>query len=177
MGENARPDPSDLFFQAGGGTPDYDDARYRELLREHWLTAESGFPDSADVNWELLKELYDKPHPLIRVNDAVTSGLHYGVTEVLYEAQAIHHLLDLIGVPPGLSLDTRDIDTRVLVAVRGYLTLSERLSRVSAWHARETGPAGTVGDYCTECGHRWPCDTRRMADGVYVDEDDGGSGG
>lgn len=152
-----RPDPSDLWFQAGGGTPDYDDARYR------------GFPDSADVNWGLLKELYDKPHPLIRVGD--TDGLHYGIVELLYEAQAVHHLLDLIGVPPGYSLDTRAIDDRVLIAIRGYLALHERLVRVSAWHARETGPAGTVGDFCTECGHRWPCDTRRMADGTYIDED------
>jgi hypothetical protein len=163
-----RPDPSDLWQQAGGGTPDYDDGRYRELLRRHWLPADSGFPESADVNWGLLKEFYDKPHPLIRPGD--TSGLHYGIVELLYEAQAVHHLLDLIGVPPGYSLDTRAIDDRVLIVVRGYLALHERLARVSAWHARETGPAGTVGDYCTECGHRWPCDTQRMADGTYVDE-------
>jgi hypothetical protein len=54
------------------------------------------------------------------------------------------------------------------------LTLSAsggRLDRIGDWHARETGPAGTVGDYCRECGHRWPCDTRRMADGTYVDEE------
>lgn len=47
----------------------------------------------------------------------------------------------------------------------------ERLSRISGWHARETAPGGMVGDYCIECGHRWPCDTRKMADGTYVDED------
>lgn len=45
-----------------------------------------------------------------------------------------------------------------------------RLDRIAGWHARETGPAGTVGDYCTECGRFWPCATRRMADGAYVDE-------
>lgn len=49
----------------------------------------------------------------------------------------------------------------------------DRLQRISTWHSRETGPAGLVGDFCTECGERWPCDTRRMADGTYVDPDDG----
>jgi hypothetical protein len=28
-----------------------------------------------------------------------------------------------------------------------------------------------VGDLCTECGTKWPCDTRRLADGTYVDPD------
>lgn len=167
---SSRPDPDDLWFQAGGGTPGYDDARYRALFREHWLPADSGFPDSADMNWEILQQFYDKPHPLIR--DIDTTGLHFGIVELLYEAKAVHHLLDLIGVPPGYSLDTEDIDARTLVAVRGTMTLRERLARISDWHARETGPAGTVGDYCTECGHRWPCDSRRMADGVYAEDDD-----
>lgn len=48
----------------------------------------------------------------------------------------------------------------------------DRLQRISAWHSREKGPVGTVGDYCTECGCRWPCDTRRIADGVYDEEKD-----
>lgn len=164
----SRPDPGELWRQAGGGTADYDDARYRRLLREHWLPPESGFPDPAAMNWGLLQELYGRPHPLIC--DIDTDGLHFSIVELLHEAKAVHHLLDLIGVPPGYSLDTCDIDTRALIAVRAVMTLRERLGRISDWHARETGPAGTVGDYCTECGHRWPCDTRRMADGVYVEE-------
>lgn len=45
----------------------------------------------------------------------------------------------------------------------------DRLQRIAAWHARETAPGGMVGDFCTECGTRWPCDTRRMADGTYED--------
>ena len=90
---------------------------------------------------------------------------------MLLEAKAVHHLLDLADVPRGYSMDTRDIDARTLLAVRGMMTLRERLARISGWHARETGPAGTVGDYCTECGHKWPCDTRRMADGVYADDE------
>lgn len=48
----------------------------------------------------------------------------------------------------------------------------DRLQRIGAWHARETAPGGMVGDYCVECEHVWPCDTRRMADGVYTDPDD-----
>lgn len=129
----------------------------------------SEFPQPGDINWELLKTLYDKPHPLIR--DIDTTGLHFGIVELLYEAKAVHHLLDLADVPRGYSLDTRAIDNRTLVAVRGLMTLRERLSRISGWHARETGPAGTVGDLCIECGHRWPCETRRMADGTYVEDD------
>jgi hypothetical protein len=167
----AKPEAMDLWGQAGGGTPAFDAKRWRDLIREHLLGEGSEFPDPEDVNWELLKELYGKPHPLIR--DIDTIGLHYGVAEVLLEAKAVHHLLDLAEVPRGYSMDTRDIDCRALLAVRGMMTLRERLARISGWHARETGPAGTVGDYCTECGHRWPCDTQRMADGTYVDEDEG----
>lgn len=47
----------------------------------------------------------------------------------------------------------------------------DRLSRIATWHSRESGPAGTVGDYCNECSHVWPCDTRRMADGTYTDDE------
>lgn len=50
----------------------------------------------------------------------------------------------------------------------------ERLARIADWHSRERGPAGMFGDYCTECGSRWPCDTREMADGTYQDLDDTG---
>ena len=101
-----------------------------------------------------------------------TTSVHYGFIELLYGAIAVHHLLDLAGVPQGYSLDTQTIDARTLIAIRGMGNLRERLDRISGWHARETGPAGMVGDFCIECGHRWPCDTRRMADGIYQDEDD-----
>jgi len=45
---------------------------------------------------------------------------------------------------------------------------NERLDKISGWHSRESGPGGVAGDYCTECGHVWPCDTRRMADGTFA---------
>lgn len=52
------------------------------------------------------------------------------------------------------------------------LDTGDRLQRISTWHGRETGPGGMVGDYCIECETRWPCDTRKMADGTYTDDDD-----
>lgn len=47
----------------------------------------------------------------------------------------------------------------------------DRLQRISTWHSRETAPGGMVGDNCNECGHRWPCDTRKLADGAYNVDD------
>lgn len=48
-----------------------------------------------------------------------------------------------------------------------------RLQRIAAWHSRGTLPGGMVYDYCIECDNVWPCDTRRMADGTYPDDDEG----
>ena len=127
------------------------------------------------VNWGLLQELQLKPHPQLRDStEAERRDLHYSILEVLSEAKVTHHLLDMAGVPDGESYgaDTGSIDCRTLIAIIGMGNLRERLGRISGWHARETGPAGTVGDFCTECGRRWPCDSRRMADGTYVDEDE-----
>jgi hypothetical protein len=165
----------DLWAEAGGGTPDFSADRWNALICERILGEGSEFPGPADMNWGLLQELYDKPHPLVNNRwtpppDVEDPGW---LIEMFTEMRAVHHLFDLANVPRGYSIDTRDIDCRALLAVRGIMTLRERLARISGWHERETGPAGTVGDYCTECGHRWPCDTRRMAGGVYEDEDDG----
>lgn len=146
--------------------------------------AVSEYPQQgSEVNWGLLHELAEKPHPLydpfrlikrLMVAEPVTiEGMTASnIVEALDNVLVSHHLLDMIGVPHGLSLDTRDLESRVLLAVRGHMALDERLGRISDRHARETGPAGTVGDFCTECGHRWPCDTRRMADGAYADDED-----
>jgi hypothetical protein len=130
------------------------------------------WPPRGEVSWGLLRELAQRPHPLLKPGGASgdTSDLHYSVVEVLHEALTVHHLLDMAGVPQGYSVDTTSIDCRTLIAIIGIGNLRERLDRISGWHARETGPGGTVGDFCTECGHRWPCDSRRMADGTYVDE-------
>lgn len=158
----------DLWKEAGGGTPGFSAERWYTLIRERILGEGSEFPDPANMNWGLLQDLYVKPHPLIR--DIDTTGLHYGIVELLLKAKAVHHLLDFADVPRGYSMDTRAIDDRTLLAVRGMLTLRARLARISGWHARETGPAGMVGDDCYECGFPWPCPTRQMADGIYQDE-------
>ncbi len=57
----------------------------------------------------------------------------------------------------------------IAALVRIYLDRDEQLSRIETWHSREAGPAGMVGDNCNECGLPWPCDTRLMATGQYVD--------
>ena len=54
-----RPDPVDLWEQAGGGTPGYDRPRWLDLMRKHWLPEGTEFPLPGDVNWELLKR--DEP--------------------------------------------------------------------------------------------------------------------
>ena len=168
----SRPDAMDLWEEAGGGTPDFSADRWHALIRERMLGEGSEFPGPGDVNWGLVNELAVKPHPLVNNEWQPPEVEDPGwLTEMFYEMRAVHHLLDLAGVPRGYGIDTRDIDCRVLLAVRGLMTLRERLARISDWHERETGPAGTVGDYCTECGHRWPCESRRMADGTYADED------
>lgn len=59
----------------------------------------------------------------------------------------------------------------IAALVRVDIQLGERLDRIVSWHSRESGQGGLVGDYCNECGHRWPCETRRMAEGTYVDEE------
>lgn len=46
---------------------------------------------------------------------------------------------------------------------------NERLERIASWHSRETADGGMVGDYCNDCGQRWPCETRQMADGTHED--------
>lgn len=131
----------------------------------------SEFPPSGQVNWNMLKNLAERPHPLVNNEWQApdVEGATY-LTEMFYEMKNVHHLLDLAGVPQGYSLDTRSADARTLIAIMALGSLRERLARISGWHARETGPAGAVGDFCTECGHRWPCDSRRMADGMYAGE-------
>lgn len=58
-------------------------------------------------------------------------------------------------------------DARAML--RDLVDAQERLGRIADWHSLETGPSGTVGLYCIECGARHPCETRRMADGSHED--------
>lgn len=87
-----------------------------------------------------------------------------GCGEVLQEAEVAQRLLTLTGVPEGMGYDA-DLDSRVAEAVRRLSTASRLLNKIASAHSRETGPAGTVGDYCVECSWRWPCPTYLTADG------------
>lgn len=123
-------------------------------------------PDGREVNFALIESLKDRDHPLANIK-AETPDLPLGVGEVLMEARISHHLLDLAGVPNENreSHYSTDLDARVWLLLDTVITLRERVDRVRAWHSRETGEAGTVGDFCNECGARWPCATRQLLDG------------
>lgn len=129
------------------------------------------------VNWTLLGDLDTKTHPLVNHDPErfpAHAALDSWTRELIVMARTAHHLLDLAGIPNkhgGRQPDVSDLDARTYLLLAEALRLRERLSRIGGWHARESGPGGTVGDYCTECGEVWPCDTRRMADGTYVDDD------
>lgn len=113
-----------------------------------------------EINHALLARLYGRPHPLL----ASTSEACCAVATT-YQARIAHHLLDMAGIPQGDGSDSQ-LDARVWLTITRMGRLEDRLSRIASWHSREAGPAGTVGNYCIECGRPWPCDTRRMADGT-----------
>lgn len=94
--------------------------------------------------------------------------------EIHQEAYNSHLILDLLGVPGDYTKDgyAAALDARVSVLAQEYAIVTERLSRIADWHSLETGENGTVGLYCNECGHTSPCDTKRMADGIYEDDTD-----
>jgi hypothetical protein len=130
------------------------------------------------INWTLLQNLAAKPHKHLNIVEGGQYGLMVngvfnhcsnGVNEVMSEARAVQHLCDLAGIPEGTGAYEPHIDARVFLAVVEINSLRDRLGRIAAWHARETAAGGMVDDYCTECGERWPCDTRRMADGSHED--------
>jgi hypothetical protein len=124
-----------------------------------------------EINWALIQALATNPHPALHIADRDEGDLPTGVGEVLMEARATQHLLDLIGIPSGLGTAyASHIDARTYLAIRKVIDLGERLDRIATWHSRETGPGGMVGDFCVTCEGRWPCDTRRMAEGTYTDE-------
>ncbi|WP_426513137.1 hypothetical protein ACPPVO_22425 [Dactylosporangium sp. McL0621] len=132
------------------------------------------------VNWKLIGVLAVKPHKHLNIVEGARYGLmtadgfdtgNNGVGEVMQEARTFQHLCDLAGIPEGWNYSAH-IDARVFLLLAEVLKHRARADRIVAWHSRETGPGGMVGDYCTECGHVWPCDTRRMAEGTYADEEE-----
>jgi hypothetical protein len=152
----------DLWRQANGQR-----GEYRRLLREHGYDTVSD-ANRKRINWDLIQSLYTKPHPNQNHVHDPDGELPMGVGEVLQEALAAQHLLDLIGIAPGM-YDDCDIDARTFLVVLEVNALRGRLDRITSWHSRESGPGGMVGDFCNECGVRWPCETRRMADGTHED--------
>jgi hypothetical protein len=130
--------------------------------------------DTPTINYSLLTQLADKPHPLLNIADDFERQLRETPTawlgEVFTQARTVHHLLDLIGIPQQASGHySSDLDSRTWLAINEIINLRGQLDRITAWHSRETADGGMVGDYCTECGERWPCETRRMADGSHED--------
>lgn len=130
-----------------------------------------------NVNWDLIQRLSTKPHKHLNIVAEAEYGLMIngvfdtgcnGIGEVMQEARTVQHLCDLAGVPEGIVYDAH-IDARVYLLVAEVIRLRERLDRIAAWHSRETGPGGTVGDSCAECCHESVCDTWKMAVGTYVD--------
>lgn len=93
-----------------------------------------------------------------------------GVGEVMEQALAAHHLLDIAGIPAQHQKrqpDVSDLDARTFRHLMLSMDMSERLGRLAAWHCRESWSGGLVGDYCNECGNLWPCDTYKLATGTY----------
>lgn len=129
---------------------------------------------AAPVNYALLNTLAKVPdHPNYHKSRACHHDGGCFCGEAVGEVANIHHLLDLMGVPrDDHGLNESASDERTLHALVGVGVLRERLSRLTIWHSRETGPAGMVGSYCNECGHVWPCDTYKMANGDWTDADD-----
>lgn len=126
----------------------------------------------AEINYALLKQLAEKPHPLLNIAEDFEEQIRTipiaWTAEVFEEARTAHHLLDLVGIPHGEGY-AQDLDSRTWLAVSALIAARGQLDRIASWHRRETADGGMVGDYCVECGLRWPCDTRRMSDGTHED--------
>jgi hypothetical protein len=133
----------------------------------------SEYLDGPAINFDLLRRLAERPHPQLRIAEDFEAQLREipvaWVGEVFTQARTAHHLLDLVGVPQGLGYAS-DLDCRTWLAITRMQELEGRLDRLITWHSRESGPGGMVGDFCVSCGDRWPCETRQVADGSYVDD-------
>ena len=136
------------------------------------MTTEQATPA---INYTLLSELAAKPHPLLNIAEDFDKQIRETplawTGEVFTEARTAHHLLDLVGIPQQAGGHySSDLDSRTWLAINEIIELRGRLDRITSWHSRETAEGGMVGDFCNECGERWPCETRRMADGTHEDE-------
>lgn len=126
----------------------------------------------SEINYELLKSLAEKPHPLLNIAADFEKQIRTipiaWTAEVFEQARTAHHLLDMLGIPHGEGY-AQDLDSRTWLAAMALSKARGQLDRIASWHSRETADGGMVGDYCNECGEKWPCETRRMADGTHED--------
>jgi hypothetical protein len=128
----------------------------------------------SEINYTLLGDLATKPHPLLNIAEDFEKQIRETplawTGEVFTEARTAHHLLDMVGIPHQAGgCYSSDLDARTWLAITALMKARGQLDRIAAWHSRETADGGMVGDYCNECGERWPCETRRMADGSHED--------
>jgi hypothetical protein len=133
-----------------------------------------------EINYDLLKRLAAKPHPLLNIAEDFEKQIREiplsWTAEVFEQARTAHHLLDIVGIPQQAAGHySSDLDARTWQAINLIINLRGQLDRITSWHSRETADGGMVGDFCNECGEIWPCDTRRMADGSHEDLSDTGS--
>lgn len=107
------------------------------------------------------------PHRHYREVDTCEHGerLHVGWLEMAQEAEHAQQVLDFLGIPDGLPQGAGDVDYRTAVAAVELMDARERLSRIAQNHCQERGEGGTVGSYCVECSHLWPCPSYRFANG------------
>ena len=121
--------------------------------------------DVTAVNRKLLGRLAFRPHPLLAIpKDNVDD-----VIRLYHDARSVHHLADMARIPAGEGEDSH-IDARVFLIVRALGDLRADMERIGMWHSRETGQNGMVGDFCVECGLRWPCGTRQLADRTFTED-------
>ena len=77
--------------------------------------------DPSWVNWSLLHELRELPHPNVRdVKLPPEADPFHGIAEKLTEVKVIHHLLDLGGIARGsaTSVHASDADARAFLLLR-----------------------------------------------------------
>lgn len=83
------------------------------------------FPAREEMDWEVLKDIAFRPHPLVNNSwEPPEPDTHYA-GELFAELRNVHHLLDRAGVPHGYSLDTRNADCRVLLLVLAFEKLRD----------------------------------------------------
>lgn len=134
-----------------GANPDSHDEQVRRTLTRHDEWLESG----------VRRKHY---------TDATTcehgEPLHVGWLELGQEAARAQAVLDTYGIPNGLPQGKGDLDWRVTEAMFELTDTRMRLSSIALAHAREKlGETGLVGEFCTECGRKWPCPTYLWASG------------